>query len=193
MPKNKSTASPSPSSALPSGLSDTELAPEELGLESNVVSGDHLALRVWLRLLSCSMQMETEVRKRMRSEFDISLARFDYLAQLDRHPEGLTMSQVSRCLMVTGGNVTGLTNELENEGLLRRSVDPADRRSFYIRMTPKGRRLFRKIAADHEAQVVSMLSGMEQGRQEQLYQLLGELRGRLSAANQVENQAEYPA
>jgi DNA-binding MarR family transcriptional regulator len=162
---------------------DDPSAPENddaTGLEARMGSDDHLALRLCLRLLSCATQMETEVRTHLRTRSGISLARFDYLAQLDRHPEGLTMSAISRCLMVTGGNTTGLTNELEGEGLVRRSVDKDDRRSFHVRLTPKGRRMFKKIAADHEAWVIEKFSGLGNARQAQLFTLLGELRQQLS-------------
>jgi len=155
---------------------------DEMGLEARTVSDDHLALRVCLRLLSCATQMETEVRRHLRLRSGISLARFDYLAQLDRHPEGLTMSAISRCLMVTGGNVTGLTNELESEGLVKRRVDSNDRRSYHVRLSPKGRRMFKKIAAEHEAWVIGLFSGLGNVRQEQLHRLLGELRQQLSLA-----------
>lgn len=165
--------------------SSSHTSNNEMGLEARIGSDDHLALRMCLRLLSCATQMETEVRKHLRTRSGISLARFDYLAQLDRHPEGLTMSAISRCLMVTGGNVTGLTNELEGEGLVSRSVDSNDRRSYHVRLTPKGRRMFKKIAAEHEAWVVEMCSGLGDARQEQLHRLLGELRQQLSLATQT--------
>jgi len=157
---------------------------DEMGLEARIGSNDHLALRVCLRLLSCATQMGTEVRKHLRIRSGISLARFDYLAQLDRHPDGLTMSAISRCLMVTGGNVTGLTNELEGEGLVSRSVDCNDRRTYHVRLTLKGRRMFKKIATAHEAWVIEMFSGLGDARQTQLYRLLGELRQQISLSTQ---------
>ena len=166
------------------------------GLQARVRSNNQqLPLRVCLRLLSCATQMENEVRKHLRTRSGISLARFDYLAQLDRHPEGLTMSAISRCLMVTGGNITGLTNELEDEGLVKRSVDERDRRSFHVRFTPKGRRVFKAIAADHEAWVAEKLSGLGDARQAQLLTLLGELRQHLSSntlADGAVNGDHYP-
>ena len=91
---------------------------QELGHEARVRLDDHASLKLWLRLLACTTQIETEIRKRLRSRFGISLARFDYMAQLFRHREGLKMKELSRCLMVTGGNVTGLTDELERDALV---------------------------------------------------------------------------
>lgn len=151
-----------------------------IGLEARMVSDDHLALRVWLRLLSCTTQIETEVRKRLRAHSGISLARFDYLAQLQRHPSGLKMGTISRYLMVTGGNVTGLTNELETEGLISRSIDADDRRSCFVRLTPKGSRMFKKITAAHEAWIIEMFSDLGITQQEQLHSLLGTLRQQLA-------------
>ena len=86
---------------------------QELGVEARADRGDHAVLRLWLRLLASTTQVEAEIRKRLRERFDISLARFDYMAQLYRYRDGLKMRALSRYLMVTGGNVTGLTDELE--------------------------------------------------------------------------------
>ena len=88
-------------------------AADELGHEARSNGADHAALKLWLRMLACTTQVEDEIRKRLRLRFDISLPRFDYMAQLYRQPEGLKMSELSRYLMVTGGNVTGLTDELD--------------------------------------------------------------------------------
>jgi DNA-binding MarR family transcriptional regulator len=153
---------------------------ESIGLEGRLVSDDHQSLKVWLRLLSCSTQIETEIRKRLRSEFGITLARFDYLAQLHRHPGGLRMSALSRFLMVTGGNVTGLTDELEKDGLAERQAEPDDRRSYRVSLTPKGRQAFEAIASVHEGWVVSIFAGMSGPQKAQLYDLLGRLRVQLT-------------
>jgi hypothetical protein len=85
---------------------------EALGHEARVVSTDHTALKLWLRMLSCATQIESEIRRWLRANFDISLARFDCMARLYRHHDGLKMNQLSHQLMVTTGNVTGLTDEL---------------------------------------------------------------------------------
>lgn len=159
---------------------------ESIGLEGRVASDDHQSLKVWLRLLSCSTQIETEIRKRLRAEFGMTLARFDYLAQLHRHPGGLRMSALSRFLMVTGGNVTGLTDELEKEGLVERLTEPEDRRSFRVSLTKKGAKLFDKIASVHEAWVITIFAGMSGPQKAQMHDLLGRLRVQL---NDIQNTA----
>lgn len=153
---------------------------ENIGLEGRMAADDHQSLKVWLRLLSCSTQIETEIKKRLRAEFGMTLARFDYLAQLHRHPGGLRMSALSRFLMVTGGNVTGLTDELEKEGLVERVAEPDDRRSYRVSLTRKGRRLFAKIAAVHETWVISFFAGISAPQKGQLLDLLGRLRVQLA-------------
>ena len=158
------------------------LGADSIGVEARAVADDHLALKVWLRLLACSTQIETAIRKRLRSRFGITLPRFDYLAQLYRHPEGLRMNMLSRYLMVTGGNVTGLTDELEKDGLVQRESDASDRRSFRIRLTEPGRRVFERIAAEHESWLVELLSGAGPAALETLYEQLGELRVQLARA-----------
>jgi len=152
-----------------------------IGLEARVASDDHMALKLWLRLLSCSTQIETEIRKRLRARFGITLARFDYLAQLHRHPEGLRMNTLSRYLMVTGGSITGLTDELEKEGLVVRESVPDDRRSFLLKLTRAGREVFERIATEHEAWVIEMFSDLKLPERKALYELLGQLRVNMAA------------
>lgn len=151
-----------------------------IGLEGRMATDDHQSLKVWLRLLSCSTQIETEIRKRLRGEFGMSLARFDYMAQLHRHPDGLRMNALSKFLMVTGGNVTGLTDELEKEGLVERVAEPGDRRSYRVSLTRKGSKLFDKIAAVHEGWVVGFFAGMSAADKGQMQSLLGRLRVQMS-------------
>src|SRR5438132_1497787 len=83
-------------------------------------SDDHRALRIWLRLLTCTQMIERVVRSRLREQFGTTLPRFDLMAQLERHPEGLKMNELSRLLMVTGGNITAIVDQLEKEGLVER-------------------------------------------------------------------------
>jgi DNA-binding MarR family transcriptional regulator len=111
---------------------------DSIGLEARVADADHQSLKLWLRLLACSTQIEIEIRRRLRERFGVTLPRFDYLAQLHRHPDGLRMSVLSRYLMVSGGNVTGLTDELEGRAGRARDQDPADGRSC-VRLTTPGR------------------------------------------------------
>ena len=156
------------------------LGVDSIGHEARAVSGNHLALKVWLRLLACSSQIETEIRKRLRSRFGMTLPRFDYLAQLYRHPDGLRMNVLSRYLMVTGGNVTGLTDELEKSGLVVREDNPNDRRSFRVSLTEPGRREFERIAAEHERWLVELFGGVSAAGQETLFEQLGQLRVQLA-------------
>ena len=156
-----------------------------IGLEARVAADDHLSLKLWLRLLACSKQIEIEIRRRLRERFGVSLPRFDYLAQLHRHPDGLRMSALSRYLMVSGGNVTGLTDELEKEGLVQRDDDPDDRRSVRVRLTAQGRRAFERMARAHESWVVELSGGLEAAHKQALYDGLGRLRVQLAAAQEA--------
>ena len=156
--------------------STLRLADHRLGAEARAAPDDHVALRVWLRLLACSNDIEREIRRRLRARFGVTLARFDYLAQLHRHPQGLRMNALSKYLMVTGGNVTGLTDELEKDGFVRRESDPDDRRSWRVALTPEGRRSFEAMAREHEGWVVELLAPLDDRAQHQLLDLLGRLR-----------------
>jgi DNA-binding MarR family transcriptional regulator len=139
-------------------------------------SGDHRALRIWLRLLTCTQLIERQVRSRLRHEFGTTLPRFDLMAQLERHPEGLKMNALSELLMVTGGNVTAIVDQLEKEGLVERLDEPADRRAFRIRLTRQGQRAFADMARAHEQWVVEMLSGLTRKEHDALLELLAKLK-----------------
>jgi DNA-binding MarR family transcriptional regulator len=149
---------------------------EELGHEARASQDDHAVLKLWLRMLASTTQIEAEIRKRLRERFDITLARFDYMAQLYRYRDGLKMRVLSRYLMVTGGNVTGLTDELEREGVVSRTPSPDDRRAWIVRLTPKGRRSFEAMAKEHEQWVLELFSGLDMKTVRQLYSQLGQLR-----------------
>lgn len=156
------------------------LGEDAIGHEARADAGDHAALRLWLRLLATTTQVETEIRRRLRTQFDMTLPRFDYLAQLhrlqDTHPQGLRMSALSKYLMVTGGNVTSLTDDLVDAGFVTRQVDAADRRSTRVALTASGRRTFERMAAAHESWVVELLGGLDAAERRQLHDLLGHLR-----------------
>ncbi|MFH7044452.1 MarR family winged helix-turn-helix transcriptional regulator [Paucibacter sp. JuS9] len=162
-------------------------------LESRVSDNDHQALKLWLRLLACTTRVEDQIRARLRAEFGTTLPRFDLLAQLERHPQGLTMRELSRRLMVTGGNVTGITDQLEAEGLVLRETHPSDRRSFTVRLTPAGRRQFKRWAATHEQWVVDLLGGWNAEEKQQVYGLLSGLKTHLLALDSQQKSSEKDA
>src|SRR5688500_11071911 len=138
--------------------------------------GDHSALRIWLRLLACTQLIERRVPSRLREQFATTLPRFDLMAQLERHPEGLKMNELSRLLMVTGGNVTAIVDQLEKEGLVERVDEPADRRAFRIHLTRAGERSFAEMARAHEEWVVELLAGMSRREQDKLLRLLAKVK-----------------
>src|SRR5438132_13211876 len=138
-------------------------------------SDDHRALRIWLRLLTCTHLIEKRVRAGLREQFGTTLPRFDLMAQLERHPEGLKMNELSRLLMVTGGNVTAIVDQLEKDGLVGRLDEPADRRAFRIRLTRAGERGFAEMARAHEEWVVELLARLSRREHEELRTLLAQL------------------
>src|SRR5262245_26239746 len=108
---------------------------------------DHEAeLRLWLRLLTCTTLIEGEVRSRLREVFDVTLPRFDLMAQLDKAPAGMTLGELSQRMMVSNGNVTGLAERLVAQGLVERRTAPNDRRAQLVNLTAEGRRAFRSMA-----------------------------------------------
>lgn len=145
--------------------------------ETRATDTDHQALRLWLRLQACTNLVDNTLRSRLRSHFGITPPRFDLMAQLDRAPEGLKMGELSKRMMVTGGNVTGITDQLVAEGLVARRDNPSDRRAYIVTLTDEGRKLFGAIAQAYDQWVAELLAAMDDGGREQLYDLLARLKG----------------
>ena len=125
---------------------------------------DHKAeLRLWLRLLTCTNMVESLIRTRLRQRFDATLPRFDLLAQLDKTPDGLTLGELSRRMMVSNGNVTGLVERLTAQGLIERLPHATDRRAATVRLTDAGRRDFAVMAHEHEVWVAEAFAGLAPG------------------------------
>mgnify|MGYP001029217203 FL=1 len=130
-------------------------------------------LRLWLRLLTCTNLIESEVRRRLRERFDVTLPRFDLMAQLDKAPDGMTLSDISKRMMVSNGNVTGLVERLVESGHLDRRTSETDRRVQVIRLTRTGRAEFRKMAAEHELWIASIFADLSAKDVQDLMRLLG--------------------
>jgi len=115
-------------------------------------------LRLWIRLLRSTRAIESEVRERLRTEFGITLPQFDVMAALEREPKGMTMSELSRFLMVSNGNVTGIIDRLVASRLVTRKAPEDDRRAIVVRLTPQGASQFAAMAKAHEGWVNHILS-----------------------------------
>jgi DNA-binding MarR family transcriptional regulator len=137
-----------------------------LDAETKVVErpDDHKTeLRLWLRLLTCTTLIENEVRRRLRDQFDITLPRFDLLAQLDRTPNGMTLGELSQRMMVSNGNITGLVDRLVGQGLISRRPAPNDRRVQIVSLTPEGQRFFRNMARENAKWVGEIFADLTEG------------------------------
>ena len=147
-----------------------------MDMEARAHSEHPEALRLWLRLLTCTQIVEKRVRSRLRERFDTTLPRFDLMAQLERSPDGLKMNELSRRMMVTGGNVTGITDQLAAEGLVDRVDVEGDRRAYRVRLTAKGRKLFNEMARQHESWIVDAFAGLSDKDIAVLHKLLGKVK-----------------
>ena len=145
----------------------------------------HASLRLWLRLLSCTTRVEDKIRQKLRESFDITLPRFDLMAQLERHPDGLSMGELSRRMMVTGGNITTIVDQLEKEKLVLREVGVNDRRSFTVKLTQDGKDAFTDMAIAHEAWVADLFEGLSLSQQTELYTLLGAMKKNLQKQEEM--------
>ncbi|HEX2543578.1 MAG TPA: MarR family transcriptional regulator [Ramlibacter sp.] len=155
-----------------------------MDMEARAHSEHPEALRLWLRLLTCTQIVEKQVRTNLRERFETTLPRFDLMAQLERAPEGLKMNELSRRMMVTGGNVTGITDQLVNEGFVERIDVEGDRRAYCVRLTAKGRKSFNDMARQHEGWIVEAFSGLTDKEIATLHKLLGKVKEHASTQRQ---------
>lgn len=123
--------------------------------------GSKTQLRLWLRMLSITKMISQEIRRRLRTEFDATLPQFDLLAQLYREPDGLRLGDLSRRTMVTNGNITGLADRLEADGLIRREALENDRRVTVARLTRQGRERFADMARAHESWLRELMADVD--------------------------------
>ena len=149
---------------------------KEARLDGTTTAEHPEALRLWLRLLTCTQLVEKQVRGGLREQFETTLPRFDLMAQLERAREGMKMNELSRRLMVTGGNITGITDQLVAEDLVERVPVPGDRRAYRVRLTGKGRRQFAEMAHQHEAWVVDAFASLSEKEVSTLHRLLGKVK-----------------
>jgi DNA-binding MarR family transcriptional regulator len=125
-------------------------------------------LRLWIRLLRASRLIESTARERLKSQFNATLPRFDVMAALYRRPDGMLMSEISRFLMVSNGNVTGIVDRLVSDSFVVRSQRNGDRRTSFISLTRKGRTVFAEMAAAHEKWVDELLGSVSARDADQL-------------------------
>lgn len=140
---------------------------------------DNQSLRLWLRLLTCTNLIETKLRNHLRLEFGCTLPRFDLLAQLERHPQGLSMGELSQLMMVSAGNVTGISNQLEKEGLITRKVSNKDRRSFSLSLTPQGKEQVAKMMLSYQSCLSDIFTQISKEGTETTIDMLGQLKQKI--------------
>ncbi|KAF0123737.1 MAG: transcriptional regulator [Xanthobacteraceae bacterium] len=139
-------------------------------------------LRLWLRLLTCTTMIEREIRRRLAERFQITLPRFDLLAQLDRSPDGMTLGEISRRMMVTNGNVTGLVARIVEQGYVEKRRDTLDGRVHRIAMTERGHEEFRRMAREHGIWMRELLAGLDPTEREVMMGLLAKTKAGVARA-----------
>lgn len=138
-------------------------------------------LRLWIRVLRASRSVEAELRERLKADFNSTLPRFDVLSALSRAPDGMAMSDLSRFLLVSNGNVTGIVDRLVADGLVTRTKRQNDRRTSIARLTPAGRQMFARMAAAHERWVDDLLGGVGESDTRRLSAMLKSFRSNWEA------------
>ncbi len=140
---------------------------------------------LWVRLLESHNLMLTELRRKFATGKGggATLPRFDLLANLERE-DGQTLAALSRRMLVTAGNVTGLVDRTERDGLVERRGDPGDRRLSRVFLTKKGRALIGALLPRHAVVVADLLGGLDAKERRELRRLLGKLRGSLTGSHE---------
>lgn len=149
---------------------------------------DRASVRIWLRLLSCTMTIEKLVQRRLGGEFASTLPRFDVLAALDRSTDGMTMGELSRALLVSNGNVTAIIQSLRRDALVITTQHPADKRSSVVSLTDAGRTHFTEMAAAHHSWLDDLFSRLAPDERDGLYAALGHLKSSLGEATRKDQQ-----
>ena len=157
---------------IPAETTLTELPDLESRL--NPTACDHL--RTWLRFQSCNRLIENEIRSRLRKEFNTTLPRYDLMAHLEKFPKGIKMSDLSRHMMVTNGNITGITDQLVKDGYVQRVKLPQDRRSSLLKLTAKGRVHLAEINAAHNEWVCDLFGQLSDQTVQSMLSSLNELK-----------------
>jgi len=135
-------------------------------------TGNKERLRLWIRLLRVSRIVEAELRDRLKREFDSTLPRFDVMSALHRQPDGMLMSDLSRFLLVSNGNVTGIVDRLVTDGYVMRAKRDGDKRTSVVRLTPAGAAFFERMAASHEQWIAELLAGIGVSEVQRLSEML---------------------
>lgn len=138
-------------------------------------------LRLWVRLLACAKLGEKQLRRLFEADFDSTLPRFDVMAVLYRAPEGLRMSELSKALLVSNGNVTVVVRQLQERGHVKSEANPKDGRSAIVSLTPSGRKRFLELAEAHHALISDLFVDVGAGDKETLAAALGTLRSVMNA------------
>ncbi len=161
-------------------------------LETRGAASGHRDLKLWLRILTIHKLVNNEVRRRLREQFGMSLSRFDLLAQLDGATHGMRMGELSKRLMVTSGNITGLVDELVEDGLVERLDDPKNRRASLARMTAKGRKTFDAAARANETCIGELFAGLDPAEKAAMFDMLGRQKQFVAARLAVEDEPPQP-
>lgn len=133
-------------------------------------------LKMWVRMLGVTRRTENHLREHLRVGHDTTLPRFDVMAALHRKPGGITMSELSRMLLVSNGNATAVVDRLESDGLVKRTPSDLDRRTVFVALTPAGLARFDSLASDHEAEVNTVFDTLTEAELDTLTEILKRMR-----------------
>lgn len=137
---------------------------------------DKEGVRAWLRLVYCAQMVEQEIRTMLREKFDSTLPRFELMAALDRVADGITMGELSRWLMVTKGNITGIAERLSEDGFIAREPTPTDRRSFIVRLTARGSSEYKRMETEYERLLEEIFAELSLEESDQFMGLLARIK-----------------
>jgi MarR family 2-MHQ and catechol resistance regulon transcriptional repressor len=132
-----------------------------------------LALGMWVKLVRATATFGKFSGDNIRS-FGLTEPQFGVLECLG-HLGPLTLGEISRKQLVSGGNITCVIDNLEKEGLVERQHSLKDRRTIVARLTSKGKKMFDDIFTQHARRIAEIAAVLNESEQQQLSILLKKL------------------
>lgn len=122
-----------------------------------------LSLKTWVKLARSFNTINKVVNEEINT-YGVTPSQFGVLEAL-YHLGDMPIGKLGEKILVTGGNMTVILDNLEKQGYIERIKSPTDRRSLFIKLTEKGRTLIEQVFPGHKlfvAEIISVLTEEEQ-------------------------------
>jgi MarR family 2-MHQ and catechol resistance regulon transcriptional repressor len=132
-----------------------------------------LALSLWVKLTKAYHTVSRLTGENIK-KYNLTRPQFCVVECLGHNGE-MTLTALSSKLLVTGGNMTLVVDNLEKEGLVERVRSKEDRRTINVKLTDKGAHLFSSVFKKHAQFITKNFQVLSEKEQVQLSKLLKKL------------------